>query len=77
MRELFKVNGNLYYSINPYAEKNTFLTQPVQTDPLPVYDEVKDQLPRPCWAGHDDAIACYYKAWEIGHTSLLLLPFSQ
>ena len=52
MRELFKVNGNLYYSINPYAENNTFLTQSVQTDPLPVYDEVKDQLPRPCWAGH-------------------------
>lgn len=70
MRELFKVNGNLYYSKNPYAEKNTFLTQPVQTDPLPVYDEIKDQLPRPCWSGHDDAIACYYKAWEIAFRNL-------
>ncbi len=70
MSQLFKVNGNLYYSLSAYAEKNTFLTQSVQTDPLPVYDEVKDQLPRPLWAGHDDAVACYYKAWEIAFRNL-------
>lgn len=70
MPRLFQVNGNLCYVNNPYVKNNTFIDQPVQTDPLPKYDEVKHLLPAPVWEGHDDAISCYYKAWEIAFRNL-------
>lgn len=70
MRTLFQVNGNLIYPENHQAEKNTFINQPVQTDPLPVYEDIKDRLPRPVWDGHEDAVSCYYKAWQLAFGNL-------
>lgn len=32
---------------------------------MPIFDDIKDLLPKPIWDGHDDAIACYEKAWQI------------
>ncbi len=59
MGKLFKVNDNLFYVDDPQAAKNTFIGAEPQNDPLPVYEEIKDQLPRPVWDGHEDAIRCY------------------
>ena len=58
MVKLFEINGNHCYTDNPHVEKNVFITKEPDTEPLPVYEEIKDQLPRPIWDGHDSAIEC-------------------
>ncbi|MBR4889075.1 MAG: hypothetical protein IKU17_08025, partial [Clostridia bacterium] len=64
MFELFLHNGNLFYAPNPYVEKNSFFTQPVNTAPTCTYKENKDRLPLPVWEGHDDTVACYEHVLE-------------
>ena len=66
----FKVNGNLFYIDDPRVEKNTFINQAPQTDALPLYNDIKDKLARPVWDGHDDAVGCYYKTWELAFGNL-------
>ncbi len=69
--KLFKVNDNLQYVENPHVDKNTFIGQEVdENKPLPTYADNKDKLPRPVWEGHESAIGCYYKAWEIAFRNL-------
>ena len=70
MAKYFQVNGNAFYFRNPQVKKNTFIGMPVQQEELPVYEEVKDQLARPVWDGHTDAINCYYRTWELAFTHL-------
>lgn len=70
MARHFQVNGNAFYAYNPIVAKNTFINQPVQTDELPLYEDIKDQLPIPVWRGHYDAISCYYKTWQIAFSNL-------
>ena len=70
MGNLYKVNESLFYAKNQYVEKNPFLHMPPEEKPLPVYGEIKDKLPKPIWEGHADAIACYYKTWEIAFRNL-------
>ena len=72
MIRLFEVNGNHCYTENPHVAKNVFITKEADTEPLPKYEEIKDQLPRPVWDGHDSAIECYNKVWEIGFGNLRL-----
>lgn len=70
MGKLFKVNDNMFYADNPQVERNTFIGAEPQTDPLPVYKEIKDQLPQPLWENHEDAIRCYHRTWEIAFGNL-------
>ena len=70
MGKHYLVNDSLVYVHNPYVAKNPFLTMPVEDKPLPTYDESKDRLPKPVWPGHEDAIACYNKVWEIAFRNL-------
>jgi len=72
MVKLFEINGNHCYTENPHVAKNVFITKEADTEPLPKYEEIKDQLPRPIWDGHDSAIECYNKVWEIGFGNLRL-----
>ncbi|MBR4933095.1 MAG: glycoside hydrolase [Clostridia bacterium] len=69
-RRLFQVNGNLVYAINDFVKNNTFIGQEVQTDELPLYENEKHRLPIPVWDGHEDAVKCYYKTWEIAFRNL-------
>ncbi|MBQ4324919.1 MAG: glycoside hydrolase [Clostridia bacterium] len=66
----FLVNQSLSYVKSPYVEKNPFLTMQAEDTPLPTYEEAKGRLPRPIWEGHEDALACYDKAWEIAFRNL-------
>lgn len=70
MGKLFRVNDNLFYVKNPYAEKNVFLKTTPESVPLPDYQDFIRQLPVPVWDGHDDAIACYNKTWNIAFKNL-------
>ena len=65
-RRLFRVNENMKYDSNRFADNNTFINGPRYSVDIPIYEEIKDQLPSPVWEGHEDAIACYYKTWKIG-----------
>lgn len=49
----------------PTAEENSFRgRQPDSVSP-PAWDEARQRLPSPHWAGHDDAIACWWRTWEL------------
>ena len=70
MGKHYLVNDSLFYADNPYVAKNPYLTMEAEDAPLPTYAEAKDKLPRPVWPGHEDAIACYDKTWEIAFRNL-------
>ncbi len=55
---------------NRFALENEFILQERENKKLPTYEEEKDNLPRPFWTGHDDAVDCYYKTWEIAFKNL-------
>ena len=70
MGKHYLVDDSLFYAHNPYVQKNPYLHTEAEDAPLPIYAEVKDKLPRPVWQGHDDALACYDKVWEIAFRNL-------
>lgn len=55
---------------NPFVAENVFLTQSADRPTLPVFSEAKAFLPHPFWAGHQDAMDCYWKAWELAFRNL-------
>lgn len=58
------------YVEDRYAEKNVFISMQPDMSELPDFEKDKGKLPEPVWAGHDDEIAAYYKAWEIAFRNL-------
>ena len=54
----------------PLVAENIFLKKTPDTDPLPVYEEIKDSLPHPVWEGHEAYLDCYWKAWELAFGNL-------
>ena len=70
MGKLFKVNDNLFYARNDFVKKNTFIGAEPQNEELPVYDEIKGRLPKPVWDGHDDAVKCYDRTWQLAFGNL-------
>ena len=57
-------------SENRFAAENTFISQKRERKKLPTFEQERDNLPKPVWDGHQDAIDCYYKAWEIAFGNL-------
>ncbi|MBP3392291.1 MAG: hypothetical protein J6L76_05845, partial [Clostridia bacterium] len=47
------------------VQENSFIGQAPETTALPSFTAIRHQLPQPVWEGHQDYIACYYRAWEI------------
>lgn len=58
------------YVDNPFVRENVFLDKEYVPRPLPLLDEVKEDLPQPIWEHHDDVIDCYWKTWEIAFGNL-------
>ena len=68
---LYRPGDGITYGVpDRYYEENVFRTMEREDKPLPTWEESRDLLPRPFWDGHDDAIACYDKAWEIAFSNL-------
>ena len=65
MRIYFDARQNAYWAEDPHVANNVYLTMEAECTELPQYDDIKDKLPIPVWPGHDSAIACYNKTWEI------------
>ena len=58
------------YVEDRYAKLNEFVSMQPDMSELPDFEKEKGKLPEPVWAGHDDEIAAYYKAWEIAFRNL-------
>lgn len=58
------------YVEDRYAKLNEFISMQPDMSELPDFEKEKGKLPEPVWAGHDDEIAAYYKAWEIAFCNL-------
>lgn len=68
---IYKQNEDSFiYAENEYVKKNPFLDREAEDVQLPIYDQVKSQLPKPFWEGHQSAIDCYYKAWSLAFSKM-------
>ena len=52
--------GNAYYAQNEFVTQTPNVVEPVN------FEDIKDQLPKPIFDGHEDYIKCYYDTWKIG-----------
>ena len=55
---------------NRFARENTFVGAAPRTAALPTFEQAKEKLPRPVWDGHDDALRCYDKTWQLAFGNL-------
>ncbi len=55
---------------NPFVLENYFLKKESEQSPLPQFNQVKKDLPQPYWEGHDQALTCYWKTWELAFKNL-------
>lgn len=58
------------YVDNRFVKENVFLKTVAEKEDLPIFEDVKGILPEPFWEGHDDAISCYWKVWELAFKNL-------
>lgn len=58
------------YVEDRYAKLNEFVSMQPDMSALPDFENERDRLPEPVWAGHGDEIDAYYKAWEIAFRNL-------
>lgn len=54
----------------PLVRENVFRTRAPEDAPLPTFGGSRDLLPEPFWEGHDAAIACYWRVWELAFSNL-------
>lgn len=66
----FQQNCEITLVQNPHAAENVFLHKEPENRPLPTFAGERDRLPSPVWEGHEDAISCYWKAWELAFGNL-------
>ena len=68
----FKQNNELTIPEEPdsLVAENSFIEKKADKTPLPVFEEVKDNLPSPVWEGHADYIECYWKTWSLAFKNL-------
>ena len=63
-------NNEVTIRENHFAAENQFISMKRERKKLPKFKKERDNLPKPFWDGHDDAIDCYYKAWELAFKNL-------
>lgn len=55
---------------SPLVDQNSFRARAPETLALPLWADAKTRLPEPWWDGHDSAVACWWKAWELAWAHL-------
>ena len=58
------------YVRNPLVAENSFISMTAETSRPPSFDAARSLLPQPVWDGHEPAIACYWKVWELAFRNL-------
>jgi hypothetical protein len=54
----------------PLVEENTFARMPEEDISPPSFEDAWEILPQPFWEGHEDAMDCYRRAWELAFANL-------
>jgi hypothetical protein len=54
----------------PLVEENAFREMLPEDVPPPSFDDSWKLLPRPFWEGHEDAMDCYRRVWELAFANL-------
>ena len=63
---IYKIPYKDTYVKQALVAENEFRVQQPKYVTLPTFAEAKEVLPKPIWAGHDEEINMYWRAWEIG-----------
>ena len=63
---IYKIPYKDTYVKQALVAENEFRVQQPKYVTLPTFAEAKEILPKPIWAGHDEEINMYWRAWEIG-----------
>ena len=63
-------NEGLLYVADERVKRNVFLNKKADDGNLPIFEKVRGKLPVPVWEGHESAINCYFKAWQIAFGNL-------
>ncbi len=58
------------YAAQALVRENPFIARPPDRSFPKNYHESRHLLPEPFWNGHEDAIECYRKAWELAFRNL-------
>ncbi len=66
----YQPEDSVFYVSEDYVTRNSFAGQPLKEEKLPDWSNARVLLPKPVWENHDDAIACYDKAWELAFQNL-------
>lgn len=67
----FKQNSEMTIPAqNPLVAENSFISKAADTDKLPLFEDIKNDLPQPIWQNHEDYIDCYWKAWQLAFNNL-------
>lgn len=59
---------------NRFVSENLFLTMEAEKAGVPEFGSSKRLLPAPFWSGHQEAIDCYWKSWELAFGNLRQPP---
>lgn len=52
------------------VSENSFIGAPREEEEPPAFAAARGTLPAPFWQGHPEAVACYWKAWELAFANL-------
>lgn len=63
-------NEGLLYVADERVKRNVFMNKKADDGNLPIFEKVRGKLPVPMWEGHESAINCYFKAWQIAFGNL-------
>jgi hypothetical protein len=57
---------------NRLAEENVYRSMGAcaEATDIPLFKSVKGNLPKPYWEGHEEAIDCYWKVWELAFSNI-------
>jgi hypothetical protein len=58
------------YVTNPWVGENRYLSIPPESAEIPTYQQAREILPSPFWAGHEAAVDCYWRAWQLAFSNL-------
>lgn len=61
-----------YLNPQKLVEENQFRQAIPTTAAIPAFSQIRNKLPQPYWHGREDAIACWWKVWELGWGNITL-----
>jgi len=58
------------YIKNALVSENDFRRRSAEKEEIPLFTDIKKELPQPFWENHDSTIDCYWKVWELAFSNI-------